>query len=569
MSDGPGSSLRLAGVRTGRLIVCVLALASAAASAAAQRVDGRVVDAPSGLGVASAVVTQLDARGQALARALSGAGGRFTLDLDANARSIRVVRLGYVARSLALREWASGDIVLQRIPQSMEPVRVAARGCPVRADTRQALALLDQARDGLLAAVVSRDGEPVAAVRLRFEREVEGDGQPDAQRVWIDSTSGTHTTFATAPSGAELAERGFLEDIEGRGLVMHAPDADVFLDDAFVNAYCFHVARPSVDRPRQVGLGFSPSERGRRRGRVDVEGTVWVDTAMRELREAEFRYVGLPREIAALRPGGHVTFLALSNGLVLVDRWQLRLVGSSLDTVPGFVDRGQPVVRIRMHVSETGGEVAAVQWSGNAYEARLGALSIAVQTSDSQPAAGVLLHLDGTDYRATTDSAGRARMGRLLPGPYRLVVLDPRLAPIDLPLETGVRFDAWRDSVHVATFTRPMVPPAMLDHCASRRVVTNSPRDTIPWIIGRVRRSDGGLIEPGTIRVRKEVRTGWWEPVGATFRVGTDGLFWICSAELVAEAQAQVEYQVRGGRVHRILVALRKELTVVPLEIDP
>ena len=29
------------------------------------------------------------------------------------------------------------------------------------------------------------------------------------------------------------------------------------------------------------------------------------------------------------------------------------------------------------------------------------------------------------------------RQAALLPGPYKLVVLDPRLAPIDLPLETG------------------------------------------------------------------------------------------------------------------------------------
>ncbi len=438
-----------------RWIACSLALATTPAVAEAQRVTGTIIDAPSRLGVAGAVLSQLDAGGRTLSRVLSGAGGRFAIVLDANARSVRVVRLGYVPRSLSLRDLEPGEIVLQRIPQSMAPVRVAARGCPVRPDDARALGLLDQTRDGLLAAVVSREGEPVSVVRLRFERQVERDGSHDAQRVWIDSASGTRTTFSTARSAADLVERGFLEELEEGGLVLHAPDADVFLDDAFVNAYCFHVVRPSPERPHQAGLGFAPARR--ERGRVDVEGTVWVDTAGRELREIQFRYAGLPREVDALRPGGHVTFLALSNGLVLVDRWQLRLVGISYDTLPtpGLRAGALPVVRDRMHISESGGEVAAVRWPGNAYDAPLGALSLIVQTPDSQPAIGAVLRLDGTDYRATTDSSGRARMDRLLPGPYSLVVLDPRLASIDLPLETGVRFEARRDSLHFAAFTLP------------------------------------------------------------------------------------------------------------------
>jgi hypothetical protein len=357
--------------------------------------------------------------------------------------------------------------------------------------------------------------------------------------------------------------------VDHGGLILHAPDADVFLDDGFVDAYCFHIVRPSRDRPGQAGLGFAPARR--ERGRVDVEGTVWVDTAGRELREVEFRYVGLPRDVDALHPGGHVTFLALSNGLVLVNRWQLRLVGVAVDTVPTpRLREGAPLaIRNRMLVNESGGEVASVRWPGHAYDAPLGSLSFRVQTPDSQPAVGAMLRLDGTDYRATTDSSGRARMDRLLPGPYSLVLIDPRLAAIDLPLETGVRFEARRDSMHEAAFTLPSVPASMQDHCESRRVRMSSPSDTIPWIIGRVRRSDGRVVAPGTVRVLREVRTGTWEPVNELFRVGTDGLFWICSAELAFAKEVQVVYQVRGGRAHSMMVPLRRDLTVVPLDIEP
>ena len=183
--------------------------------------------------------------------------------------------------------------------------------------------------------------------------------------------------------------------------------------------------------------------------------------------------------------------------------------------------------------------------------------------------AGVQLRLDGTDYRATTDSAGGARMERLLPGPYSLVVVDPRLAPIDLVLPTGVRFDAHRDSLHVATFTLPQVPPKMLDFCAQRRVVPTRTTDTIPWIIGRVRRMDGALVTPGIVRAKKQITGGEWDQVGETFHVGTDGLFWVCAYGLIGVSQVQIEYSVGNGRIGRLQVPMQGSLTVVPFVIDP
>jgi hypothetical protein len=350
---------------------------------------------------------------------------------------------------------------------------------------------------------------------------------------------------------------------------MHAPDADVFLDDAFVNAYCVRLASPSAARPTQVGLGFFPAEGLRKRGQVNIEGTVWVDTARRELREVEFEYVGLPRQIAMRRPGGTISFLALTNGLVLVDRWRLRLVGISLDTLPGSLGRGRPVLRDRVHISETGGEVASVRWPEGTYQAPLGALRVVAQSEERQPMADVKLRLDGTDYRATTDTAGGARMERLLPGPYSLVVVDPRLAPIDLVLPTGVRFDAHRDSLHVATFIVPQVPLKMEEFCAQRRVRPTSTSDTIPWIIGRVRRADSAPVTSGVVRAKKRASTGEWDYAGESFRVGSDGLFWICSEQLFGATQVQIEYYVGSGRVHRLQVPLHPTLTVIPFVVDP
>ncbi len=548
-----------------RWLTAALALLCFARGASAQRVSGTIIDGQSRLGLPGVVLSQLDADGRTLARTLSGAGGRYSLAMDANARTVRVVRLGYVARDLTLGELASGEIVMQRIPQSMLPLRVEAKECSALSGNSAAVALLDQARAGLLSAVVSRTGDPVSAVRLRYERRLNDDGDHDGQKVRIDSAANTHRTFVTAPTGSELAERGFLEEKEV-GLVLHGPDADVFLDDGFVNAYCFRVARANRARPREVGLEFAPARRAR--DRIDIEGTVWVDTAARELRQIQFRYLGLPRDIERREPGGEVGFLTLANGLVLVDRWRLRLVGITHDTLPPLPGRrdAAPVVRNRLHVMETGGEVASVGWGEHAYEAPLGTLDLLVQTADSQPAVGAQLWLEDTDYATTIDSSGRARIPRLLPGRYSLLAYDSTTVPIDLPIPTGVRFEAHRDSVHAVALVMPTAESYMRDRCGVRQLVRT---DTVPWILGRIRRADGGLIEPGIVRAKKEVRNGTWEPVTELFRVESDGLFWICSRELAHEKDTILEYQIRSGRRHELRLELRRDLNIVPFDIEP
>src|SRR5690606_13421338 len=112
---------------------------------------------------------------------------------------------------------------------------------------------------------------------------------------------------------------------------------------------------------------------------VDIEGTVWVDTVARALRDIEFRYVGLHRELQAFDPGGHIGLAAMTNGMVLIDRWSLRLVGVTQDTVrsPAAIRNPRPVVRNLFHLSESGGELAAARWpGGHAYDAALGALHV-------------------------------------------------------------------------------------------------------------------------------------------------------------------------------------------------
>ena len=54
---------------------------------------------------------------------------------------------------------------------------------------------------------------------------------------------------------------------------------------------------------------------------MDVDGTLWIDTAQRRIIEIEFRYLGLGADADAMRSGGSVSFWEMPNGVTFVSRW--------------------------------------------------------------------------------------------------------------------------------------------------------------------------------------------------------------------------------------------------------
>src|SRR5687768_7242399 len=113
-----------------RLLVALVAMAALARVAAAQELRGTVRDSASGLPVTGAVVMLQDARGTTMARNLSGARGGFIVPLNGDARRVRVVRLGYRPRIVALPQPITAtmqlDIVLASLPTLLQGLRVTA-----------------------------------------------------------------------------------------------------------------------------------------------------------------------------------------------------------------------------------------------------------------------------------------------------------------------------------------------------------------------------------------------------------------------------------------------------------
>jgi hypothetical protein len=419
-------------MRGGALATVVLL----SAPAAAQTLTGTVRDAASGQPIGGVVVEVLGATGAMQARGLTDVQGRYRVLLPGSAARARASRIGFRPRVVPI---ASGQAVLDlnlvALPNLLEPIVVSDQpSCPRRPDRAAALALWEQARAGLLATVVARESDTATLKRLSFVR-ILGRDRPDhlAQLVRVDTASaGQPWTALLSP--ADFVKDGFVLRRRGSRR-FHAPDAEVLLHEAFTSGYCFHLAPAADTRPGAVGLGIEPAPR-LRAGRVDISGTLWIDTARTELQELVFRYVGLPPAEDVGEPGGSVAFRALPNGSVVVERWAMRFL-STPEVRDAGEARRRPVTAVGedrprertfiLFVRETGGQLAEARFrDGSRWRARLGHVRGRL-LHEGAPVPNAPVRLVGTDYASRTDDDGEFELHDVLPGNYVFGVGDARL----------------------------------------------------------------------------------------------------------------------------------------------
>ncbi|MFI5228869.1 MAG: carboxypeptidase-like regulatory domain-containing protein [Gemmatimonadales bacterium] len=576
-----------------RRLTAALAAAVAVAvgmprGAHAQRVVGIVRDSASRELLPGAAVTLLDANGAVLARVVSSAQGRFGASVG-GARRLRIVRLGFRPRDVALPPLTQDvlrlEIAMSPLPTLLEPVAVRANPrCPRRDDRVAAFALLEQASAGLRASVVARDASPATLVRRVFDRALDGISDRIVHHsVRIDSSATTTASFAASHSAGEFVRRGFMRDSAGFQY-FYGPDADVLLDDAFLTAYCFHIASDAA-RPNDIGLAFEAVDR--RRGRVDVTGTLWVDTAARALRDVDFRFLGLPDEVMRLRPGGMTGFREVRPGIVLVDRWSLRLVASTLGTTyfSGGGGHTDSLMQSSYYVREAGGVLARATWpDGFRWRASLAGITGRAVRRDGSPAAGAALALVGaayqkngaivpdatTPYRAVADSDGRFAFGDLLPGPYSVVVLEPRFRSLDYDLPTAQSFVVHGDTAIAADVHVPTAEEFVSAKCLEHANVSRA--DSV-LVFGRVLTARGApLFGVGLEAARNLLPApSVWYRSGTFSGTGTDGLFIFCQKPMRGAfgdtLWLSARYEDRPiGNVH---VPVTGKLTIVPIRAAP
>ncbi|MGH9888453.1 MAG: carboxypeptidase-like regulatory domain-containing protein, partial [bacterium] len=284
-------------------LAVLVAAVFAATPIGAQQLRGVVRDSASGLPIPGAVIVLLDSGGNALGRNITNERGQYVIVLHSAMRRVQVLRIGFRPRTARIPQPVDGvaqlDVVMPAIPTLLESVSVVDQpNCPRRDDRPAAFALWEQAKAALLATVVARETNPADVVRLRYIRRMNRDDQITSQNVWIDSAS-TSRPFVATRTAADFVERGFAYD-SAHVTWFNGPDADVMLDDAFARGYCFQIAASERERPNQVGLAFGPSNR--KRGRIDIEGAVWIDSTTRALTDIVFHYLGVDAQTERIHP---------------------------------------------------------------------------------------------------------------------------------------------------------------------------------------------------------------------------------------------------------------------------
>ncbi|MEO8561328.1 MAG: hypothetical protein ABI601_04585 [bacterium] len=540
----------------------------------AQPVYGTVRDSASQLPLPGIVVLVLDPSGRSAARGITDQAGRFRLSpyggkapaRSANKLRLRVLRMGFRPRELPIAEVAGGtkfDISLVSFPVQLEEVQVmSVPTCGKRPDRAAAESLLVQARMALYATVLARSQSSATITRLLYSRTFDGgSGRIQGQGVRTRVTSAPGEPFSATRSALMFDRDGFREGNDGsHGFT--GPDAATLLDDAFAESYCFKLVAPDRARPRQVGLGFEPADRveEEKEGRIDLVGTLWVDTLSRVLRDLTFRYVGLDKATSALAPEGRLSFRELSNGVVIIDRWTLRL-GGARDEVTGMtpVASGDVVASAsRSQAQEIGGEIAHVTWAdGDDWSAPLGTVRLHAVDSQERPAASSVVQLVDTDVQATTDASGSVLVTGLLPGPYVAITRDARLAELGLPATARVRFSAIRDSIVDAR-----IQVESVDDFAAKRCGSDLRSAGKSWLLARVVTADGQPIPDARWTIRDEFGTALVE--GG--RVDSDGMFHWC--RLTPNKPISIDVW-RGERRVNASRVVKEQLTTLKFVLVP
>ncbi len=563
-------SLRVRGSHVCRALRTALALIivlPVMRTLAAQDLRGTVRDTLRRQPIAGAVVMLLDSSGAVLARRITDENGRYFIALPPAVRAARVVRIGFQPREVPIPKSAGDarelDITMIPVSTMLATVRIRDESrCSRRSDRAAALGLWEQARAGLLATVVASETNTAFIRRLGFVRNLDGTSDRVMSfRVRADSATGVVRSFNASRSAAEFVRRGFVSD-SAREESLFGPDADVLLDDAFASAYCFRLADPESSRPTQVGIAFEPV--GYTRGRIDIDGTLWVDTAARALRDIDYRYIGLPGRTDAYHPGGRVSFLAMGNGTVMIDRWVIRGVAVE-NHLPAYDPRARS--RDRLYVTETGGELESAKWpDGRTWHDSLGTVEITARTRAGAPAVRAMLALADSPYAGTTDSLGNTAIKDLLPGPYSIVILDPRVASLGIQVPTSVKFVASRDSTVREALTVPTAEDWVASECVRMRQWEVG--DSV-FVLGRVLTTAGKPVQDAEVSFSLLAGPGLWKRIGNFFTTGSDGVFQSCNDKYAPGAPVKITVRPAGMQPVEVTQTLTGNLTLVVVRVPP
>jgi len=543
------------------------------------RVVGTVRDGITDAPISGAVVTLLDADRVMQRRTVTGTRGEYRLERTVHSTRMQLLRLGYRPREILLPSVSPRDttldVMMERLPNLLDGMRVTARAaCPARADTPVAFSLWEQARSALLAAVVTRESQSVMLRRYSFDRETDGE-RATRMTVVTDSATGTMASFTAALTPAGFVHSGFVRD-SADDRVYFGPDAEVLLSDAFLDGYCMQLAKTDPVHPERVGVRFTPARR--RTDRVEIDGTLWIDSARRSLSHIDYEYLVPDGRLRALRPGGQVVFGDMPNGSILIDHWSMRLAGFVMESDPGVPSMtvrsgrraevsGGAAKRLVSVINETGGALAEARWRDSTqWRGRFGSLLLRVLPDSTQSLVGRELRLSRSPYRARIDSTGHARFAELIAGPYEVFLADERLRAIGLELAVPVPGAVRRGDSLNASVRVPTAESFVTERCQRAKQWRDGDR---PLLLIRIVSETGNPVEGARVSIAWESAEGGWQDASRDFTTGADGVATYCASAAAVGRPARISARMRNADPGVFDVQFGGSLQMVPLVVRP
>ena len=416
------------------LPACVLALAPAAASAQALR--GVIVD-QNDRPLAGVVVQLSDSASRVLRRVLTNERGefRFLAPADGSYR-VRSTRIGFrpaTSEAIPLTRAAevSRRFTLASAPVVLDPIRSVVRtSCRTLGldSTAATFAAWEQVRAALAAADATDETKQLGITALSYERKQTLEG------LTVRQTGVVSTAKASQPwhsvSADSLRKAGYVAvEADGKGRVFHGPDVRVLGSDEFAEDHCFHlVASPDT---ALIGIAFEPTPA--RRSMPEILGTVTLNRVTSELREVEWQYINVAKNIDETATRGTLRFLRLRNGAWVISQWSIQMplvetVGNANVSVVSF--RG---------LKTAGGELVAVTGSSGTDTLWIGPRmtlhGFAYDSLTKRTMASALIGIAGSPRSTITDSGGNFTFSDLPPGVYRLITQHDALEAIGAPYQ--------------------------------------------------------------------------------------------------------------------------------------
>ncbi|HET6232860.1 MAG TPA: carboxypeptidase-like regulatory domain-containing protein [Longimicrobiaceae bacterium] len=310
------------------LLLAVLAFARTAAAQQNGTVTGRAVAAEDGSPIALSLVKLAPAAGGETRTALTDTAGAFRFgDVPAGRYVLRVERIGFSTAPSAVFPVAEGQTVDQTLRSVSRAVVLAAltavSGGPAcytgerLAQQPRLAALWAETRK---AAETRREFEARYAyqslLHFRAEGRIRALGPMLSERDTVLVLTPDSVRAHEARRRAMRETAGFVSQESG-GINISVPDELELLEDDFLVGHClFADPRPSGG---QWALRFRPVRA--RRDRVDVSGTILIDTATFAVREVRFDYArgtrrvghSLVRYAAVETPFGRVRLPSFGN----------------------------------------------------------------------------------------------------------------------------------------------------------------------------------------------------------------------------------------------------------------